>query len=61
MTNPLKLNTTVEESFKSTGETWEESGSLIYVYKCNFCHEEVNGHARHIHLWFHKYQDGFDV
>lgn len=44
----------IGDFFESTDETWEESGSLIYVYKCKICNEGVNGYARSTHLYLHE-------
>lgn len=47
-----------KDNFEDTGESWEESGSLIWIYKCKRCGEEVNGYARSTHNWYHDYKEG---
>ncbi len=47
-----------EDCFNLTDSSWEESGSLIHIYRCKICGEEVNGYARSTHFWFHRYKEG---
>jgi len=47
-----------KDNFDNTGESWEESGSLIHVYKCKKCGDKVNGYARSSHDWLHRYHEG---
>lgn len=54
-------NMTVADAFEKTDLSFEESGSLIHIYQCRICDEQCAKYSRHTHLWYHKYQAGFDV
>jgi hypothetical protein len=45
-----------DDYFEDTEESWEESGSLIYVYKCKICNKDVGHYGRSMHIWYHKYK-----
>ena len=53
MTESKKL--TIKDLYEDTADSWEESGSLIRIYKCKICGDDVNGYARSGHLWYHQY------
>ena len=57
----LTVDTTFADAFAYTGDSFEESGSLIYTYNCKICKREVVSYSRGNHLWFHKYKAGLYV
>ena len=57
MSKLSSTNSTFQDYFDNTGQCWEESGSLIHVYRCKICNEEVNGYSRSMHVWFHDYNN----
>lgn len=43
-----------KDQFLETNDSFEESGSLIWVYKCKICDNKVPSYNRSMHIYIHK-------
>ena len=41
-------------NFEATNKSFEESGSLIWIYRCKICDREVPKYARSVHNYIHS-------
>lgn len=47
----------IRDNYEKLDESWEESGSLIWLWKCKRCGQKVNDYALSMHDWYHGYKE----